>query len=134
MRLSSRLLLLASALVLAAPLAATPLHPRLLRSSPAADSRSAEMPRQLTLTFNEAPDLALTRITLLRGDVTLRTEALRHAADDAQTVVAPIVGELAPGRYTVRWQVTGDDGHPVRGNFSFEILAPGSAAARPNGR
>lgn len=128
MRLSSRITAFAVALTLFAPLVApradAPRHPRLLRSTPAADSRVAEAPRQLTLTFNEAPDLALTRITLSRGETTLRTAALRHDAADAQTVVAGIVGELTPGRYTVRWQVTGEDGHPVRGSFSFDIAAP----------
>lgn len=128
MRLSSRFTAFAIALTLLVPLVAPRAdearHPRLLRSTPAADSRSAEHPRQLTLTFNESPDLALTRITLTRGETTLRTAALRHDAADAQTVVAGIVGELSPGRYTVRWQVTGEDGHPVRGSFGFDIVAP----------
>ncbi|MBX3173509.1 MAG: copper resistance protein CopC [Gemmatimonadaceae bacterium] len=132
MRLFGRPLALLFAAALVAPLQASTAHPRLLKATPAADSRLPSAPRQLELTFNESLDLALTRVTLLQDGQTLRTDSLRLAAGDDRTVIAP-VGALTPGRYTVRWQVTGDDGHPVRGEFTFEILpsvaAPGSAAA-----
>ena len=130
MRLSTRPLILTLALALAVPLSAASAHPRLVTSAPAADSRSAEAPRQLTLTFNESLDLALTRVTLHHGEMPVQLDSLRLAAGDNKTVIAKTIGTLAPGRYTVRWQVTGDDGHPVRGSFSFEVLAA-NAPARP---
>ncbi len=118
---------LLSALWLALPLSAAHAHPRLLRSSPAADSRVTEAPSQIALTFNESLDLALTRITITRGETEIRPDSVRLAGGDPNTVTVAFGSALAPGRYTVRWQVTGDDGHPVRGEFSFEILATGSA-------
>jgi copper transport protein len=75
------------------------------------------------LTFNESLDVALTRVTLFRGDTQVRPDSLHLAAGDGKTVVASLGAALAPGSYTVRWQVTGDDGHPVRGEFKFEVLA-----------
>lgn len=131
MQLASRTLTLLLALSLAAPLSAAHAHPRLLKATPAADSRTAEAPRQIALTFNESLDLALTRVTLLRGETQVRPDSLQLAVDDDKTVVASFGTTLAPGRYTVRWQVTGDDGHPVRGEFSFEVLPAGPAPADP---
>lgn len=122
MRLFARPLALMAVLALAVPLSAASAHPRLVKSTPAADSRSAEPPRQLALSFNESLDLALTRVTLHHGEMDVRLDSLRLAAGDDKTVTATVVGKLAPGHYTVRWQVTGDDGHPVRGTFSFEVL------------
>jgi methionine-rich copper-binding protein CopC len=131
MQLRSRALALLVALSLAVPLSAAHAHPRLLKATPAADSRTAEAPRQIALTFNESLDLALTRVTLLRGEIQVRPDSLHLATGDDKTVVATLGTALAPGRYTVRWQVTGDDGHPVRGEFSFEVLPAGSAPADP---
>jgi methionine-rich copper-binding protein CopC len=127
MSLSRRALALLLTLTLATPLSAARAHPRLLKATPAADSRSAEAPRQVALTFNESLDLALTRVTLLHNGNTVRTDSLRLAVDDDKTIIASVSTPMAPGRYTVRWQVTGDDGHPVRGEFSFEVLARGGA-------
>lgn len=64
----------------------------------------------------------------------IRLGALQFDQGDDKTVTASIVGSLAPGRYTVRWQVTGDDGHPVRGTFTFEVLAASTAASPPSHR
>lgn len=121
MRISIRTLSLFVALSLAVPLSAAQAHPRLLKATPAADSR-AEAPREIALSFNEELDLALTRITVLRGDVPVRPDSLRLVVGDAKSVVATFGTALPPGRYTVRWQVSGGDGHPVRGEFSFEVI------------
>lgn len=125
---SLRLLRLLLPLVgLTAPVASAAAHPRLERSTPAAESRVAVPPKQLTLTFNESLDLALTRVTLVRGTEAVRLDSLRLAVGDDKTVTAAIPATLAPGRYTVKWAVTGDDGHPVRGEFSFDVLPAGTA-------
>lgn len=134
MRLLTRSFALFAVLTLAVPLRAASAHPRLLKSTPVADSRTPAAPRQVTLTFNESLDIALTRVTLHHGEMTLRLDSLRLVADDDKSVTATIIGSLAPGRYTVRWQVTGDDGHPVRGTFSFEVVAPEQTAWRSEGR
>jgi len=134
MNLRTPFVVLGAALVLVAPLSAASAHPRLLKSTPAADGRTNSPPQQVTLSFNEALDLALTRVSLHHGEMAVRLDSLRLVAGDDNSVTATIVGTLAPGRYTVRWQVTGDDGHPVRGAFSFEVLAAAPGASRPERR
>lgn len=114
---------------LVVPFSTAAAHPRLERSAPAAESRLTVPPKQLALTFNESLDLALTRVTLHRGADKLALDSLQLATGDDRTVTARIASVLSPGRYTVKWQVTGDDGHPTRGEFSFEVLAAGSAPA-----
>lgn len=130
MRFSIRAFSLLVALGLAVPVSAAHAHPRLLKAIPAADSRT-EGPRQVALSFNEELDLALTRVTVLRGETQIRPDSVRLAVGDDKTIVASFGRALAPGRYTVRWQVTGDDGHPVRGQFSFEVLPATPAPATP---
>ena len=129
MRLPVRVLALILTVALALPLRAASAHPRLLKATPAAESRSAEAPRQIALTFNESLDLALTRVTVLRDGESLRPDSLHLANGDDKTVVASLGAALAPGRYTVRWQVTGDDSHPVRGEFTFVVLPAEAATA-----
>jgi len=123
-------LTLAVALSLALPLSAAQAHPRLLKATPAADSR-VEAPRQVVLSFNEELDLALTRVTITHGTVQVRPDSVHLVAGDNKGIVASFGTALPPGRYNVRWQVTGDDGHPVRGEFSFEVLPAQSAPATP---
>lgn len=127
MQLSVRAQLFLAALCLALPLSAAHAHPRLVKATPAADHRTSEAPRQLILTFNESLDLALTRVTVVRGGIPVALGALRLVPSDDKSIVATPSSVLTPGRYTVRWQVTGDDGHPVRGEFSFEVLPAGTA-------
>ncbi len=119
MRLSLVLLL-----ALALPLRTASAHPRLLRAIPAPESRLAVAPRAITLTFHEAVLVGLSRLTLLDATghaVTL--DSLRAAMGDAKTLTAMIPGTLRPGRYTVKWQVGGADGHPVRGTYGFVVEA-----------
>ena len=99
-------------------------HGALKRSSPASGAHLSEAPRELRLTFTEAPELAFTRIRLLgpdSADVALGPLSI----DSALTAVASVRGALVAGTYTVVWQVAGADGHPVRGRFRFTI-APGA--------
>jgi putative copper export protein/methionine-rich copper-binding protein CopC len=99
-------------------------HDALLRSSPAKDAHLATAPTALRLTFNRAPKLALVRV-VLTGPSDRVIELSRLRLDSTATVVADIVGPIVAGVYRVTWQVTGTDGHPVRGEFRFTV-APAS--------
>lgn len=123
---------LALAALLALPLHDAAAHPRLLKATPAADSRSSVAPTEIVLTFNEPLTLALSRITLT--DATQRPialDSLRNGHDDPKTLLAKVTGVLAPGRYTVKWQAAGADGHPMRGELTFVVdpTAPSGAGA-----
>jgi putative copper export protein/methionine-rich copper-binding protein CopC len=94
---------------------------------PAKGAHLAAAPREIRLTFTEAPELPATRIELIGPDgKPLPLAALHAVADSAQVIVARIMGPLGAGAYSVRWQIAGKDGHPVRDRFSFTIV-PGAA-------
>jgi methionine-rich copper-binding protein CopC len=44
-----------------------------------------------------------------------------RATDDTLSVIADLQQSLPPGRYQVAWRTAGDDGHAVRGKFSFTV-------------
>ncbi len=110
-------------------------HALLRHSTPAAGARLAAAPRELRLTFSEAPELAETTIELL--DARGAAVALGPLAKpDARTVLAPVSGAVAPGDYTVVWHTAAADGHASHGRFSFTVLAPAGAPPpmpRPGG-
>ncbi|HEY3287235.1 MAG TPA: copper resistance protein CopC [Gemmatimonadaceae bacterium] len=119
---------LALLLSLVIPVREAVAHPRLVRTDPAAGARVAA-PRALALTFNEALSAALCRVTLLDGamkPVTL--DAVKSVSGDPKTLSVVIRGSMAPGHYTVKWQVAGDDGHPMRGQYTFEVEAGATGA------
>ena len=110
--------------VLALPLSAAHAHPRLMNAVPAAEGRVGARPRALTLTFNESLAVVLCRVSLLdQTSQLVKLDTLRAGVNDAKTLTATILGPLSSGRYTVKWQAAGADGHPVRGEYTFTIDA-----------
>lgn len=126
---------LGAAFLFALPLHAAFAHPRLMHAVPAAGSRVPTPPRELILTFNESVTAALSRLTLLdAAQQPVAIDALRAAPEDGKTMRAGIHGALAAGRYTVKWQAAGADGHPMRGDYTFVVetgAASGATAAPP---
>ncbi len=122
-------------------------HPRLRRSTPAADDTLARAPAELRLTFSEPIELRFTRIMIMgRGGAPVPMGAVTRLPDSLGTVVVAIGRSLEPGEYVVGWQAAGDDGHVVRGHYRFlvtgggnrpppggeaggGVIAPGAAAA-----
>ena len=99
-------------------------HGHLVRARPAAGDTVRVAPRFLRLEFSEAPDLAVSSIRLVdAGGREVRLVSLRAAPDSARVLIADVFDPLAPGRYTVRWQMAGRDGHPTRGEYGFVLLA-----------
>lgn len=102
------------------------LHGALRRSAPAKGAKLQRVPRELRLTFTEPVERAVARLTLLNPagqPVPLGTVDV--PPDSAAQLVAAINGGMTAGRYTVHWQIAGADGHPVRGEFTFDV-APGA--------
>lgn len=123
----ARLVLLAAA---AASLLAVPAHAHtaLRRSDPASGARLEQAPGAIRLWFRERVQLAVTRVRLVGADG--REELLALSADpaDSSGVVAAVPAALGSGRWVVRWQTGGRDGHPVRGQFHFVLATPDSLA------
>jgi copper resistance protein C len=100
------------------------LHPRLVSAAPAVNSTVTAAPTALRLTFQEALEPAMSRITMV--DSARRAVALNAVAADAadpKTLVATFKAPVGPGRYTVTWQAAGADGHPMRGSYAFTLAA-----------
>jgi methionine-rich copper-binding protein CopC len=102
---------------LAAPCMA---HAKLQSSSPAKDAHLTEPPKTLTLTFNEAAQVAV--LKLVSGGKVIPISVDKNAKASASfTFPLPT---LAPGSYTVQWTaVAADDGHVTKGSFTFSITA-----------
>jgi copper transport protein len=120
--------LLVSMFVILAPRAAFA-HAHLVKSMPSAGARIAAAPHTIQLWFSEAPEAALTSITLTTADGRMiQLGKVMAVPDTSVSVMATVTGVLAPGHYTVKWRtVAADDGHPSNGSFSFTITAVGSA-------
>ena len=121
--------------ILLAPAAALA-HGALKSSQPASGAHLAAVPPEIRLDFTEGPELSLSRVEL--RDATgalLALGPLAFASDSRRSLVAPIQGALAAGKYTVSWVFVGSDGHPVRGSFEFIIVpgATGTASASSPG-
>lgn len=117
---------IAMALLAAWPAGTAWPHDVLQRSVPAKDAHLSVVPSSLRLTFSRVPQPQFVRVQLL--DAANRAIALGPLRLDSGSVVADIIGALGAGGFTVMWQVTGTDGHPVRGQYRFTI-APGATRA-----
>jgi methionine-rich copper-binding protein CopC len=112
--------------VLAAAAMAWPLmaiaHAKLLHTTPATGAQLATAPKALTLTFNEAVRLAVLRLSVGGRDIPV---TLDRSAPAGAEVSVPLPA-LGAGIYEVQWSaLTVDDGHVVKGTFSFTVASPG---------
>ena len=94
-------------------------HAKLLLSSPAADAQVTGSPAALTLTFNEPVRLSMLKLSTGGRDIPL---AIDRVAAGTATVTVKLPA-LAAGKYEVQWSaLTLDDGHVVKGGYSFSVL------------
>jgi copper transport protein len=101
-------------------------HGQLKRAVPAAGSHLDAVPRSLRLDFTEVPELEFSTVRLIGpGRMEVQLGVMTYAPDSHRALLVPIVSAMSAGTYTVLWQMAGDDGHPMRGQFDFTI-APGS--------
>jgi copper transport protein len=121
-RLLAALLL---ALVLAAAPARTALaHPEIIATEPAANAELDTAPSQVRIVFNESVEAAF-------------ADGGRDPA--AATTLVATLPAVGPGIYTTVWQVTGSDGHTIKGNFVFRVVGtattpvPGTAVVPAEG-
>jgi putative copper export protein/methionine-rich copper-binding protein CopC len=101
-------------------------HARLERSDPPANARLARVPREIRLTFTEAPESAVSSLSLIGPDSqSVSLGAIRVPTDSLKVLVAEVLGRMREGSYLVRWRTATADGHPLNGAFRF-IIEPGA--------
>ncbi len=126
-------LLLAAVVGAAALPAAAAAHSALESSDPAADASVPVSPRQIVLTFSEAPDaeLSLIRVLDAQGAAVPGMSAPQVVPGASAALQVTPSEPLADGVYTVNWRVVSSvDGHVESGAFAFgvgEQPAPDSA-------
>ena len=95
-------------------------HAKLLATSPAAGAQLDVPPKQLTLRFDVEVQLAVLKLSAGGADIPVPFDRSAQAASEL-SIALP---SLAPGTYRVQWSaLTADDGHVVKGTFSFVVTA-----------
>lgn len=102
-------------------------HTALVSSRPAADEQVLEPPLMIELTFNEDVNPQFATVAVLGpGDamVDVGTVSVR-----GRLVSAPIEPVNAAGPYQVSYRVVSNDGHPVTGQFRYQLSRQSSSAS-----
>ena len=96
-------------------------HMAVERTMPEAGAVLSESPQQIRIWFTQAPDPAISRLTLegANGEVALGGTQVQ----EDKSLMAMLPSKLEAGTYTVSWRTAGDDGHTQRGDFAFTVRA-----------
>ncbi|MCR0982651.1 copper resistance CopC/CopD family protein [Roseomonas populi] len=119
----------AALLLCTVPLGGALAHAALVAASPEDGATLAEVPRSVTLRFDEAVTLIGLRIAGPAGEVAQPAPA--EAGGD--TVRASLPPGLATGTYLVSWRVISADGHPIGGTLAFGLGSAPVPATTPAG-
>jgi copper transport protein len=130
-----RVAAIAVALLMGVAAPAAQAHAVLEAANPAPGSRLASSPAQITLTFSEPLNRALSTATLAAGRSDRRlASGLAFPAPDR--IVLRTARRLPAGDYQVRWHsVSALDGHALTGSFAFgvQVRAIGNAVGHQEG-
>jgi copper transport protein len=105
-------------------------HAALLRTTPEASVTVNTPPSHVALVYSEAvePRFAIVSVTDVLGNQLSSGPPVRSAANPNELDVP--LSHLREGWYLVFWRVISEDGHPVRGAFTFAVGPnPGPAPA-----
>ena len=113
-----------------APITSASAHTDLVSTSPAKDSDVNASQESISLTFGEPPLVDGAAIVVMNsaGDI-LDSPA---PALDGATLSIPWPADLMPGKATVQWRATADDGHVLSGEFVFNYTAAAEGGMAPS--
>lgn len=97
------------------------LHATLTKALPAIDGTVAAAPTEITLWFNERPDVSLSNARLRTSDSSMVDLGAVRAGPDSMALIVAVRGTLKPGKQTVLFRTAGPDGHVMRGSYSFTL-------------
>ena len=122
--------ILLAGLGLFAPVSSASAHTELLSTSPAADSDVNASQETISLTFAEPPLVDGAAIVVMNssGDI---LDSPAPALDGASLYI-PWPADLTPGKVTVQWRATADDGHVLSGEFVFNYTAAAEGGMAPS--
>ena len=98
-------------------------HARLVKSSPGVNVTVTASPTSVKLWFSAPVEVSLSRIRLAGpgGTVVVTGPASRIPGENDLAVMAAVRSPLRAGRYAVRWTTASQDGHLMKGTFSFVV-------------
>jgi copper resistance protein C len=101
-------------------------HDQVLATSPAQGVVIATSPQRVELELSSPAQALGTRVLVSGADGGAVSRGPVELRDT--TVAQPLAADLPSGGYTIEWQVTSADGHPVSGTSTFTIAEGASAA------
>jgi len=79
---------------------------------------------EVRLFFSDAPLMRGASVRVVNASRKLQRSSPPVAdPDDPKQISVQLTPALAPGTYVVQWRCIADDGHVMRGSFSFEVAA-----------
>jgi copper transport protein len=93
-------------------------HAELLSTNPPSGADIATAPRNIQLLFNEGVRVVPGGLRLLRQNAEMVPISAPQNTGSGFRVDVP---DLEPGAYIFGWRVVSDDGHPLRGAFTFRV-------------
>ena len=120
--------LLVALAVLVLPASPANAHDELIGSDPAADSTVDGLPAQISFTFSGiiATDAGASEVSVTDASGAELADGAPVAQDNVLT--QPLAG-AASGAVTVLWKVVSSDGHPISGEFTFDVSGGGEPSA-----
>jgi putative copper export protein len=88
---------------------------------------------EIRLTFSLQVNPALSQIELFGPISNIPLAEITAHPDSSSVLIAAVPRSLEEGDYTVRWRIVGDDGHPVAGEYGFQIITPPQEDLPPGG-
>jgi methionine-rich copper-binding protein CopC len=119
--LRARALFPVAALVVAS-VAVLSAHLKVDKTFPATSGTVTTAPTQIQVWFSQAPTVAVSGLTLEGPSGKVELGKVSAGMTDGKadnSIVAPIVGKVTPGKYTASWKTSGTDGHILTGTFEF---------------
>ena len=96
-------------------------HAHLKSAIPAVNGTVSAAPAKLDLSFSESVNLHFTGVSVTGpGNAKVATGAAKLLNHDL-TLMVPVAGTLAAGKYTVNWHALSTDGHKTHGTYSFTV-------------
>lgn len=97
-------------------------HITMDRSVPADGEKVAGQVAEIRLFFSGAPLMRGASVRVVNSARSLmRSSPPAADADDPKQLFVTIEPPLPPGAYVVQWRCIADDGHVMRGDFTFEV-------------
>jgi copper transport protein len=106
-------------------------HAELDQTQPAAGSTLVSAPDQVRLVFSEGVAVGAQGIVVLHADGSALPGVRAVAA--GSTVTAKLPTDAPPDTYVVHWRALSDDGHLVKGTFSYVVAGASDAGSSTSG-